>query len=81
MYGLPMPPHPKISPFCWAPTMPCRFIVPAWITTPTTASTSGNSYAISCAAARSAPSSANLLALAHPAISTPITERLDTASA
>ena len=30
---------------------------------------------------RSAPSSANLLALAHPAMSTPITDRLDTASA
>ena len=36
---------------------------------------------MSCAAARSAPSSANLFALAQPAMSTPMTERLDTASA
>ena len=36
---------------------------------------------MSCAAARRAPSSENLLALAHPAMSTPMTERLDTASA
>ena len=36
---------------------------------------------MSCAAARSAPRSENLFALAHPAISTPITDRLDTASA
>ena len=61
--------------------MPCRFIVPACTTTPTTASTSGSSYAMSCAAARSAPSSAYLFALAQPAINTPMTLRLDTASA
>ena len=55
--------------------------MPAWITTPTTASTSGSSYAISCAAARNAPSRAYLFELAHPAISTPMTDRDDTASA
>ena len=38
-----MPPQPKIAPFCWKDTMPCRLIVPAWMTTPTTASTSGSS--------------------------------------
>ena len=38
-----MPLQPKIEPLCWKSTMPCRFIVPAWITTPTTASTSGSS--------------------------------------
>ena len=26
-----MPPNPKISPLRWNSTMPCRFIVPAWI--------------------------------------------------
>ena len=46
--------------------------MPAWMTTPTVARSSGSSYAISCAAARSAPRSANLLALAQPAINTPI---------
>ena len=43
MYGFPKKSTPKIEPFCWASTMPCRFIVPAWITTPTTASSSGSS--------------------------------------
>ena len=43
MNGLPMPPQPKISPSSWAATMPCRLSVPAWITTPTTASTIGSS--------------------------------------
>ena len=45
--GSPMPPQPKISPFCWNVTMPCRLMVPACMTTPTTASTSGSSYAMS----------------------------------
>ena len=79
--GNPMPFHPKIDPELCASTMPCRLIVPACTTTPTTARRSGSSYAMSCAAARSAPSSENLLALAHPAMSTPITDKLDTASA
>ena len=61
--------------------MPCRLIVPVWITTPTTASTSGSSYAMSCAAARSAPSNAYLFELAQPAIKTPITDNDETASA
>ncbi len=43
MNGLPMPPQPKISPSAWAMTMPCMFMVPAWMTTPTTARTSGSS--------------------------------------
>ena len=43
MYGLPIQSSPKISPVFWATTMSCRFIVPAWITTPTVASTSGSS--------------------------------------
>ena len=38
-----MPLKPKISPVLCAPTMACMFIVPAWITTPTTASTIGSS--------------------------------------
>jgi len=42
-YGLPSPPQPKISPSAWAVTMPWRFMVPAWITTPMTASTIGSS--------------------------------------
>src|SRR5919198_605604 len=46
---------------------------PACITIDDAASTSGSSYAISCAAARSAPISENLLAEAQPAISVPIT--------
>ena len=41
--GKPMPSKPKIEPVLWKATMPCRFIVPAWITTPTTASSSGSS--------------------------------------
>ena len=36
---------------------------------------------MSWAAARSAPINANLLELAQPAINTPMTDRLDTASA
>ncbi len=43
MNGLPMPPQPKISPSAWAMTMPCMFMVPAWMTTPTTARISGSS--------------------------------------
>src|ERR671934_2985546 len=46
---------------------------PACITIDDAASTSGSSYAISCAAARSAPISENLLAEAQPAMSVPIT--------
>ena len=45
MYGLPMIEIPKISapgPI-WAATMPCMLIVPAWMTTPSTASTIGSS--------------------------------------
>ena len=43
MYGLPMPPQPKISPSAWACTMPCMFIVSAWMTTPMTARINGSS--------------------------------------
>ena len=35
MYGLPMKSMPKIAPSLWAATMPCMFIVSAWMTTPT----------------------------------------------
>src|SRR3954453_18635317 len=42
-YGLPRPSQPNISPEFWATTMPCMFIVPAWITTPSTAKTMGSS--------------------------------------
>ena len=79
MYGFPKKSIPNIVPFGCASTIPCRFIVPAWTTTPTTASSSGSSYAMSCAAARSAPISANLFALAQPAMSMPMTESDDTA--
>ncbi len=60
-------------------TMPTSESVPACITTAAAARTSGSSYAISWAAARSAPISENLFAEAHPAISTPITETDDMA--
>ena len=43
MNGLPRPSQPKISPVFWATTMSCRFIEPAWMTTPIVASTSGSS--------------------------------------
>ena len=43
MNGLPMASMPKIAPSAWAVTMPCRISVPAWMTTPTTASTRGSS--------------------------------------
>ncbi len=43
MKGRPMRPNPKISPSAWALTIPCRLRSPAWMTTPTTASTRGNS--------------------------------------
>ena len=81
MNGLPNVPTPKISPWAWAATIPCMLIVPAWTTTPMTASTSGSSYAMSWPAARNAPRSEYLLAEDHPAISTPITDSDDTASA
>ena len=41
--GMPTPSQPKISPVFWATTISCRFIDPAWMTTPTTASTIGSS--------------------------------------
>ena len=43
MNGLPSQSKPKIDPSAWANTMPCMFSVPAWMTTPTTASTRGSS--------------------------------------
>ena len=43
MYGFPMAPQPKISPVAWASTILLRSSVPAWMTTPMAASTSGNS--------------------------------------
>ncbi len=43
MNGLPMTSQPKIEPSAWATTMPCIDRVPAWMTTPTTASSSGSS--------------------------------------
>src|SRR5918996_247146 len=55
-------------------------IVPASMAMATAARISGSSYAISCAAARSAPIRENLLAEAHPAISTPITPTAEMAS-
>ena len=60
-------------------TMPTSDSVPACITMAAAASTSGSSYAISCAAARSAPISENLFAEDQPAISTPITDTDDIA--
>ena len=59
--------------------MPTSESVPACITIAAAASTSGSSYAISCAAARSAPIRENLFADDQPAISTPITETDDIA--
>jgi hypothetical protein len=53
---------------------------PASIATTAADSTIGSSYAISWAAARSAPISAYLFADDHPAISTPIVETDPTAS-
>ena len=41
--GIPSPSQPKISPVFWATTISCRFIDPAWMTTPTIASTIGSS--------------------------------------
>jgi len=41
--GKPSPFQPNRLPSCWKWTMPCRLIVPVWITTPTTASTRGSS--------------------------------------
>ena len=41
--GRPSPSNPKISCVFWATTICCRFIEPAWMTTPTTASTIGSS--------------------------------------
>ena len=38
-----MAPKPKISPLAWASTIRCMLSVPAWMTTPTTASTIGSS--------------------------------------
>ena len=52
---------------------------PACITTAAATSTNGSSYAISCAAARSAPIRENLFADAHPAMRIPITPTLDIA--
>ena len=43
MNGLPMQSTPKIEPWFCANTICCRFMVPACITTPTTASSSGSS--------------------------------------
>ena len=43
MNGLPTAPNPKISPSACAATMPCMLMVPACMTTPITASTSGSS--------------------------------------
>ena len=43
MNGLPRPSQPKIEPAFWATTMSCRFIEPAWMTTPSVPSTSGSS--------------------------------------
>ena len=43
MSGKPIPLQPKIEPVLWKATMPCRLIVPHWMTTPTTASSSGSS--------------------------------------
>ena len=57
-----------------ASTIPIIESVPACITIAAAASTSGSSYAMSCAAARSAPISENLFAEDQPAMSTPITE-------
>ncbi len=59
---------------CWASVIPTSESVPACITTAAADRISGSSYAMSWAAARSAPISENLFALAHPAISTPITD-------
>jgi hypothetical protein len=57
----------------WASTIPIIDRVPACITIEAAASTSGSSYAMSCAAARSAPINENLFAEDQPAMSTPIT--------
>ena len=51
------------------------------MTTPTTASTIGSSYAISWPAARIAPINEYLLADAHPAMRMPSTDSDDTAMA
>jgi hypothetical protein len=56
----------------WAATMPPIDMVPAWMTTPTTARIRGSSYAMSWAAARSPPMSEYLFAEDHPAMSTPM---------
>src|SRR5918997_6217911 len=53
----------------WASTMSTSESDPASIATEAAASTMGSSYAMSCAADRSAPISAYLLALDQPAIS------------
>ncbi len=42
-YGFPNPLNPNMDPLACAATMPRRSRVPAWITTPTTASTIGSS--------------------------------------
>src|SRR5918992_2918972 len=57
-----------------ASTMSTSESEPASIATDAAASTIGSSYAMSCAAERKAPISAYLLALDHPAISTPIVD-------
>src|SRR3954449_5306126 len=61
--------------------MPDRERVPAAIAALDAASTNGSSYAISCAAARTPPISAYLLALDQPAMSTPMMPTLTKASA
>jgi len=66
MTGRPMPPNEKTI-RALAALMPWMFIVPALMTTPTTASTKGSLVRrLSCAAARNAPSVRILLELAHP---------------
>src|SRR4051794_7149486 len=61
--------------------MPDRERVPAAIAALEAASTRGSSYAISCAAARTPPMRAYLLALDQPAISTPMMPTLTSDSA
>src|SRR6478752_4259090 len=64
-----------------AAAMAASEMLPAPIAVDTAASTKGSSYASSWAATRRPPSSENLLALDHPAISEPTTPMLMTASA
>src|SRR5688572_23490605 len=63
----------------WLATIWLRLSVPASMTTPTGASSSGSSYEMTCAAARRPPINEYLLKLDQPAIISPTTPMPDTA--